>query len=126
MDYPNDWPKPCPPLDAGSCSGAIYRLTAGTPPAASDFLSFYALGKCGEANCKGRGLSVFRQVEHAVHCASLFPANDWKCVAEGQMSPADGAISASDSNSNGHRTYWPASGVTPQLLAERFLVVAHV
>jgi hypothetical protein len=126
MDFPDDWPKPCPPTDAGPCTDAIYRLTIDDPPAPTDFRSFYQLGRCGPSNCKGRGLSVFRAIEHALHCASLFPGSGWKFVAEGTVAHSDGVLSASDSNSNGHRTFWPALGISPNSLATKFSVVADV
>lgn len=105
----------------------MFRLSENDPPLASDFLSYFELKKAPGESCKGRGLSVFHALEHALHCADLFPDNGWTCVAEGQVQPGDGLVSSTGNTNNPHhRTFWRAIHLTPPAMAGQFTVVHNV
>jgi hypothetical protein len=129
-DFSLDWPADCPLIGATDAAGMAYRLTISSPATAEDLKSHYELDLCKPENCKGRGLSVFRQIEHAAHCAELFASkHGWKYISQIELEPSTGLMAHTPPKGNeksSHHTWWIYSSVDRILLANTLSVIEDV
>lgn len=111
LGFPEDWPNGCPPADATPASGEAFRLVKHKPPVAADFLTHSERGLLLRANpCLRRGLSVFTEIEGAVHMHELFPKIG-EFVAKGTLTGEHGKSKPTEGKHPAHSTWWPYEGV---------------
>ncbi len=110
--FPKGFPLGCPPEDAASADGVVYRIIKTNPLSPSDFLSAQEMGKPVPANrkCEGAGLSVFRDKRDAVLCRDKYPRLGER-IAEGVLTNEHGKLKPSPRGRNSHTTWWPYEGV---------------
>jgi len=123
--WPDHYPEKCPPDDAKSVSGVVYRFTNRTNPKHRDFLSYYELKPgedWGKKGCQARGLSVFTSEEDCKIAISLVPALKKKKLCVAELASESGVIAHTPSkNNNNHMTLWPL--ISAQDLAEIFMPI---
>ena len=102
-------PSECPPLDSKECKGTFYRIAKGNPATSSDFFSQRKLapekifkGK-GIDECITNAISVFSTVEDARRLKKL-PKFKNATIAEIKLKPSDGKIKKTFRNS--HYSWW--------------------
>lgn len=109
--FPGDWPEGCPPTDAVAASGAVYRLVRADPPVSEDFHSLWEQGRpVREKLCESAGLSIFRILDDAVHCAKKYPYLGGG-IAVSQLESRHGRVKPTPRRGNSHATWWPAAGI---------------
>lgn len=123
--WPDHYPEKCPPGDAETVSGVVYRFTNKTNPKHRDFLSYYEL-KPGEnwggKACQARGLSVYTSEEDCKAAISLVPALKKKKLCIAELGSGYGVIAPTPSKNNyNHKTLWPL--ISAQGLAEIFMPI---
>jgi hypothetical protein len=110
--FPTDWPTDCPPRDAVSASGHVFRIVKQAPPAADDFVTHHEAGTYRKAPpCLRAGLSVFRTLDDAVHQRELFPALG-EHIARGSLAAHHGKTKLTQGRQPSHTTWWPHVAVT--------------
>ncbi len=110
-DWPEHFPEKCPPIEAKSPSGCLYRFTNRRTPRLRDFKSLYELRDedwdWGEEACKARGLSVFLTLADCTKMRAAVPAMKKKHIASASLSPDAGLVAHTPSNnSDAHHTFW--------------------
>jgi hypothetical protein len=108
--FPDHFPAGCPPQDAAPADGVVYRITKNNPPTPEDFLSFYEEGKQLRGNspvaqCRSRGLSVYREIEDARHQLAALPALG-DHIAEGVLTEQHGVTKLTPTKRPTHTTWW--------------------
>ncbi len=116
--WPNHFPPGCPPADAVSCSGVVFRLVAGEPLGPSDFLSWWDEGKAdgleGDKLSQSCGLSVTREVAELQRMRRKVPGFRGKLVASGELMPRVGKMKPTPSGGlRSHCTWWVPLGIRP-------------
>jgi hypothetical protein len=116
MKFPDLWPSGCPPFDAADAEGAAFRIVNNDPPLAEDVASHFETGKLRKAPpCLRCGLSVFREVQDAVHQRRLFPRlGQW--IAQAALRSIHGKTKATAGMQPTHTTWWPYDGVNRAML----------
>jgi hypothetical protein len=111
MNFPQDWPNDCPPPDAVAAAGEVFRLVKTNPPTAADLASHRETGRLPNAPpCLRCGLSVFRDVQDAVHQQRLIPKlGRW--IARGTLSVEHGQTKQTPSQQPTHTTWWAYEGI---------------
>ena len=117
--WPDYFPPDCPPAEATTARGVLFRFTYKAPPTAKDFVCHWsrhpkkrdAYERDGQ-QCEACGLSVYLDAEHArakravipalrrMHLHSIAVAND------GVIMPTPREKDAQ------HHTWWPSSDCT--------------
>lgn len=106
MTFPSDWPADCPPADADDASGVVFRLVKGDPPTAGDFVTHFESGRLPNAPaCLRCGLSVFRELQDAVHLRRLFPRLG-SMIAQGTLQSSHGKTKLTSGQQPTHTTWW--------------------
>lgn len=114
--YPEDYPPNCPPPDRVPADGAVFRITAHSPPVDEDFLSEHELGwvpkhkPTASRRCRSRSLSVYRDVKDAVLHLELFSGHGG-FIAAGTLSPDRGVTKlVGDDRRPTHTEWWCFNG----------------
>jgi hypothetical protein len=109
-------PPGCPPTDAQTCVGDVYRLIPTLPIDDRGFVSHFALypGKTWTDGCQARGLSVSRSYEAAVKVRKRFKAYRTFKIAVASIQGGLGVIKQTGEAQ--HHTWWPEDGfILPSL-----------
>jgi len=118
--WPTHFPGGCPPSDAASARGLVYRIVANTPPRPEEFLSAYERNPTKYTeDCKARGLSVHSDRTELQRLLRTVPAmkNLGKYVASAILEPPHGELKPTPTgNSKSHCTWWVSSGTEPWTL----------
>jgi hypothetical protein len=111
MKFASHFPAQCPPPEAESASGTVFRLVKSDPPTVDDFLSHAELGlaRTGPA-CKRCGLSVFRVRDDGIHMHNLYP-NIGSYLAEGELQATHGQTQLTKGALPTHTTWWVCVGI---------------
>jgi hypothetical protein len=112
VTFPSSWPQDCPPKDAESASGVVFRVAKTNPPSREDFKSHEELGKKSNGSqCLRVGLSVFQTFDDAEHLTQLIPKLG-RYVLRGQLQPSNGVVKQTPGRQHPtHTTWWPYDGV---------------
>lgn len=111
MDFPNDWPKDCPPGKSRLPQNlTVYRAVKNSPPTNKDFQSQAELGKMLEGDpCLRLGVSVMKTRSGAEHYRKLFPSG--KFIASAVLKVEDGRVLETPTKKFPvHVTWWPPQG----------------
>ena len=108
MNFPQDWPKGCPPSEAEGANGVYFRVGRYNPPAAEDFQSQAELGLAvGGDECLRVGLSMLRTLADAKHLTRL-NGRLGKVIYQGNLDASHGQSKLTSSQrSPSHTTWWP-------------------
>lgn len=120
--FPNNFPSGCPPTDARSASGEVFRVVKNIELGPGDFLSLLELGRKVDADrrCQAAGLSVYRDKRDAALCREKYPKLGRK-IAHGVLRAEHGQVKSTPAvGGTSHTTWWPYEGVVRQ---EPFKVV---
>ncbi len=122
LNFPQDWPEDCPPVTAVDAAGEVFRLVKSNPVTAEDMSSHKETGKLLKAPaCLRCGLSVFRELEDAIHQRRLIPKlGDF--VATATLDAAMGKTLPTAGRQPTHTTWWPYEGIDR---ASLFSIVAE-
>ena len=121
FNWPEDFPKDCPPEHAPHADGTYYRIVRNDPPEQSDFVSIYNLnrkraeveiGRGRRTQCETMGLSVYSELIHAIECAKQYPKLGDK-IARLCLTPASGKAVQTGRGLDSHNTWWKALGFDP-------------
>lgn len=109
MNYREELPKGCPPLDSMDISSDldVLRLTKSIPPTDGDFMSQRAEkpdAKFQVDECQARGLSVFTEQKDATNALKL-PALKGRHICKIKLMAGSGKIKQTGRPS--HHTWWP-------------------
>jgi hypothetical protein len=117
----------CPPVEASSAHGDVYRCCKSNPPAAADMETHEESARLPDADpCLRRAVSVFRDQQDAEHQVRLFRRWKRKFVARAQLLPTHGQVMLTKGQQPTHTSWWPAPGLDPAGRAALFLVVLEV
>lgn len=109
MNWYEQLPPQCPPLDAVPCVGTYYRIAKGNPATDNDFFSQRKLqpnkvfSGLGVDECIARFISLFSEVNDATRRLKL-PKFRSANVVEITLQPKDGVIKKTFSDS--HYSWW--------------------
>ena len=109
MNWYEQLPPQCPPLDAVPCVGTYYRIAKGNPATDNDFFSQRKLqpskvfSGLGVDECIARSISLFSEVNDATRRLKL-PKFRSANVVEITLQPKDGVIKKTFSDS--HYSWW--------------------
>ena len=109
MNWFEDLPAQCPPIDAEPCNGVFYRIAQGDPAVSTDFFSQRKLMptrvfKGLEADeCIVRSISLFAAMDDARKRLKLTKFRNAN-IAEITLEPKDGMIKKTFSDS--HYSWW--------------------
>jgi hypothetical protein len=106
--YPTEWGTECPPDDAVTASGVVFRRVSNNPAIADDFCSYIESGHSVSAArlCEARGLSVFLLLQDAKAYADRYP-DGGTLIAEAGLDADDGKMKSTPRFGNSHTTWWP-------------------
>lgn len=109
MNWFEQLPALCPPLDAVPCGGTYYRIAKGNPATDSDFFSQRELQPnkiftgLGVDECVARSVSLFSEVNDAARRLKL-PKFRSANIAVVTLQPKDGVMKKTFSDS--HYSWW--------------------
>lgn len=116
MKFPTIWPPDCPPEDAVPAAGRVFRLVHGNPPHSADFITHFESGRLPKApSCLRAGLSLFRELQDAVHQRLLFPRLG-ELIAQAVLKEADGKTKLTEGRLPSHTAWWSYEGVVRESL----------
>ena len=123
LTWPDFYPADCPPAEAESASGTVYRLVKHDPARAEDFKSVF------EENLRGvkekqtvnlYGLSVHRDSQDSERLRERLKNRARKFknrqIAEGSLNSTLGMIRHTPSIEESHHTWWVPIGAEPRLV----------
>lgn len=109
--FPEGWPKNCPPWNAEDAQGFVYRIVRHDPCEACDFLTYAQLDLAKKAPpCRRHGLSVYRNFDDARRWRALKPEIGSK-VAMGYLEARHGRMLRTPRDGDSHTTWWMYEGV---------------
>lgn len=104
--FPTGWPQ-----DAVDAEGGVFRLVKSDPPTDADLASHHETGRLPKAPpCLRCGISVFREMEDAVHQRQLFPKLG-DLIATATLQPVHGRTKLTEGRQPTHTTWWAYEGV---------------
>lgn len=109
MNWYEELPPQCPPIDASPCNGRFYRIAKGNPASDGDFYSQRKLQPDkvfighGIDECIARAISLFADENDAVKRLKL-PKFRKANIAEVILQPKDGVMKKTFSDS--HFSWW--------------------
>jgi hypothetical protein len=108
--FPSYFPAGCPPPEASSASGVVFRIVAGGVLSDGDFRTHHEAGTALSAPpCRRCGVSVFNSLERAQHRLGLSP-HLGNAIAQGELKEVAGKTLLTSERS-GHLEWWPFDGV---------------
>jgi hypothetical protein len=121
MSYSDHYPEQCPPEQAYSHAGELFRFINRNNPVPKDFISYYEMNPTkdwGEKACVARGLSVVKCCLGVKEMRAAIPALRKKKVSKANISKNCGLLADTPSSSSQrHCTWWvPKSIVEPNKL----------
>lgn len=122
LTWPSFYPSCCPPDDATSAEGVVFRLVRNDPPSADDFLPWSVENDRVDksTHCQSCAVSVFDRLDDVRQMQRRVPAQRPKPVAEGELKSEMGVTKPTGKN-RGHRSWWLPEGIDP---SPAFRVVA--
>ena len=109
MNWYEQLPELCPPVDAVPCEGTYYRIAKGNPASNGDFFSQRKLQPnkvftgLGVDECVARSISLFSDINDAIRRLKL-PKFRNAQIAAVTLEPKDGVIKKTFSDS--HYSWW--------------------
>ena len=109
MDWYEELPELCPPVDAIPCNGRFYRIANGNPASDRDFFSQRKLQPnkvfkgLGVDECIARAVSLFSDLDDACRRLKL-PKFRHANIVEVELTPKDGVMKKTFSDS--HYSWW--------------------
>ena len=109
MEWYEELPEQCPPMDAVPCNGRFYRIAKGNPATDEDFFSQRKLQPnkvftgLGVDECIAHAISVFSDLGDANRRLKL-PKFRHANIAEIELTPRDGVMKKTFSDS--HYSWW--------------------
>lgn len=109
MEWYEELPEQCPPVDAAPCTGRFYRIAKGDPATDGDFFSQRKLQPnkvftgLGVDECIARAVSLFSDKDDACKRLKL-PKFKHANIAEIVLTPKDGVMKKTFSDS--HYSWW--------------------
>jgi hypothetical protein len=101
-------PPSCPPDDAESCFGVVFRLAPSLPIDQGAFQSYFSLRpgtNWGEKECMAHGLSVFRSYEATKRLRKRIKSLSSHKIIFTSLKDEVGVIKQTESPE--HHTWWP-------------------
>lgn len=122
--WPSHYPTQCPPEEAFTYEGSLYRFINRNNPVPKDFKSYYETkigNDWGDKACQARGLSVFKTLDDCSEMMRTVPALRKKKVAVATIDSECGLLANTPSTkSKRHCTWWiPKSLSNPCELFEK-------
>lgn len=115
-NWPEHYPKQCPPESAYVYDGILYRFINRNNPIAKDFKSYYELEPTkdwGAQACQARGLSVLKGLTGVYEMRDAIPALRRKKVSSAKVSHIHGLLADTPSTSSKrHCTWWISSALS--------------
>lgn len=128
MDWPKYFPDRCPPADAGTPDGIVYRFVRNNPPVDADFVSVHLERPnedFGDELCEACGLSVYTVREDALRAWKRVPGMRKRHIAEGSLHGVQGRFKPTPrGNTPSHSTWWIPDGVNPPCVRFKVVVLA--
>lgn len=115
IEWPDFFPKECPPKTASPTNGNVFRLLNSSSPKEKDFKSYFELGKAEKA-CKSCGLSVYTDFGDILKKVKRIPAFRKKKIASGLLTPDMGSMKHTPFQNDSHHTWWLSRGAQPWLI----------
>lgn len=115
MEWPDFFPFNCPPDNAQTPQGEVFRFTDRRVPREKDFIS-YQISKPGSVwpdPCIACGLSVYTDINDIPRVRKRVPPTRKKWVARGILEEKDGLIALTKAREPSHHTWWVAVGLEP-------------
>lgn len=112
MEWPDYFPKNCPPVEVEPASGTVYHLVEHDPPQKNDFITYYEENpKFFENNphlfCKGCGVSVYTDLRDIKRLRNRYKKFKHRHIAEGKLNPTLGLLQHTPSRRRkSHHTWW--------------------
>lgn len=109
MNWYEQLPELCPPVDAVPCEGTYYRIAKGNPASNGDFFSQRKLQPnkvftgLGVDECVARSISLFSDINDAIRRLKL-PKFRNAQIAAVTLEPKDGVMKKTFSDS--HYSWW--------------------
>lgn len=115
MEWPDFYPENCPPTEAESASGTVYRLVRNNPPQAEDFKSTWEEfpGRFPEPTIKNSGVSIYTDPQDIERLKNRIRQLRDRKTAEGELNPALGFIQQTEGKEKSHYTWWIPIGAKP-------------
>ena len=121
-EFPNFFPKGCPPDEAQPAAEEFFRLVRSDEPDDDDFLSHVERGINGRFDkCIASGLSVFTELKDVYKLKRRVKAFANRRVSRGKAESRDGlALHTPSKEEDSHHTWWLFEGVK---VAKNFVVI---
>jgi hypothetical protein len=109
MNWYEQLPELCPPVDAVPCEGTYYRIAKGNPASNGDFFSQRKLQPnkvftgLGVDECVARSISLFSDINDAIRRLKLPKFRNGQ-IAAVTLEPKDGVMKKTFSDS--HYSWW--------------------
>ena len=118
LQWPDFYPENCPPTEAKSASGTVYRLVKHNPPRSEDFLSTWEEfpGRFREPTIRISGTSVHRNLQDSEQLKNRIGSLRNRKITQGELNPALGVIQHTPSHEKSHHTWWIPIGAEPWLV----------
>ena len=116
QEYPEYFPKGCPPTDASTESKVLFRFCEGESPSENDFTSYYLRNPKKYANnILAYGLSVLPSADECRNAYRKYPyLRKYHSIAVGETGSDRGAWKVTPGNiSPEHITWWVCKDVKP-------------
>jgi hypothetical protein len=122
-NWPDHYPNRCPPKEAYTHHGILYRFINRNEPQSRDFESYYDKDPkkdWGEDACLARGLSVVKCSLGVKDMRNAIPALRKKKISRANITSNCGILANTPSSSSGrHCTWWVSKSISnPQELFE--------
>jgi hypothetical protein len=120
MTWKETLPSGCPPEEASSCQGKLYRFVKQAIPSPEDFISWRAMNPQKDlpnesTECKARGLSVYKDKSDAISQQNRIPYFRKLKIAVSQENPDIGKMASTPSRAaKSHHTLWLFEEVNPE------------
>ena len=116
MEWPDFYPVNCPPAEAESASGTVYRLVQYNPAQAEDFKTPWEEfpRRFKEPTITNCGLSVHTNPQDSEKLRNTIPQLRNRQIAKGELNPELGLIQHTPSSEyESHHSWWVPIGAEP-------------
>ena len=118
MKWPDFYPANCPPAEAESASGTVYRLVNHDPAQAEDFKTPWEeyRGRFEPPDIINCGVSVHTDPQDSEKLRNRIGKFRKRQIAEGELNPTLGMIQHTPSPEKSHHAWWIPIGAEPWLV----------
>ena len=115
MEWPDFYPPNCPPAEAESASGTVYRLVQHNPAQAEDFKTPWEeyRSEFEPPTIDNCGISVHTDRQDSEQLRSRIRKFRRRQIAEGALNPTLGMIQHRPSLEKSHHAWWIPIGAEP-------------